>query len=394
MKRRFDRPETALLHYGRSPEKYAGVVNPPIYRGSTILFPTVAAMHEAERNWHAEPYYGRHGTPPTFAFEQAIADLEGGYRAVAVSSGVAAITSALSAFLAQGDHLLMVDSVYGPTRKFCDHLLRRFGVETTYYAPHIGAGIADLIRSNTRVVYLESPGSLTFEMQDIAAIAHAAKAKGAVVILDNTWATPLYFKPFAHGVDVSIHAATKYIVGHSDALLGVIIANKDTFMAVKQSAALYGHHAAPDDIYLAQRGLRTMAVRLERHSANALALCDWLLTQPEVSRILNPAHPSDPGHALWRRDFAGACGLFGFVLRPAITPQQVTAFVEALALFGLGFSWGGYESLVLPVDLRGTRSATRWHDGPVVRLHAGLEHIDDLRDDLAHGFTALRACER
>jgi cystathionine beta-lyase len=392
MKRRFDHPETAVLHYGRDPEKYAGVVNPPIYRGSTILFPNIEAMHAAERNWHAEPYYGRHGTPPTFAFEQAIADLEGGYRAVAVSSGVAAITSALSAFVASGDHVLMVDTTYGPTRKFCESLLRRFGVETTYYPPNIGAGIADLMRPNTRVVYLESPGSLTFEMQDVPAIAAAAKAKGAAVILDNTWGTPLFFKPFSCNVDVSIHAATKYIVGHSDALLGVIVANAATFMAVKQAAALYGHHAAPDDIYLAQRGLRTMAIRLERHAANALALCDWLLTQPEVSRVLNPAHPSDPGHALWQRDFTGACGLFGFVLHSNISDRQVTALVEAMTLFGLGFSWGGYESLVLPVNLSSLRSATRWQEGPVVRLHAGLEHADDLRDDLARGFAALRSC--
>ena len=392
MKSVFKNPETAVLHYGRTPENYAGVVNPPIYRGSTILFPTLKAMHEAEQNWHAQPYYGRHGTPPTFAFEQAIADLEGGYRAVAVSSGVAAITSALSAFVASGDHVLMVDTVYGPTRKFCESLLRRFGVETTYYPPDIGAAISTLMRPTTRVVYLESPGSLTFEMQDVPAIAAAAKAGGATVILDNTWGTPLFFKPFMHQVDVSLHAATKYIVGHSDALLGVIVANEATFMAVKQAAALYGHHAAPDDIYLAQRGLRTMAIRLERHAANALQLCDWLLTQPEVTRVLNPAHPSDPGHALWRRDFTGACGLFGCVLQPHITAQQIAACVESLQLFGLGFSWGGYESLVLPVDLRGIRSARAWQEGPVIRLHAGLEHVDDLRQDLERGFAALRSC--
>jgi cysteine-S-conjugate beta-lyase len=391
MKRRFDHSETAVLHVGRSPHDYAGVVNPPVVRGSTILFESVQALHRAESQWHSAPYYGRHGTPPTFAFEQAIADLEGGHRAVAVSSGLAAITTALSSFVSQGDHLLMVDTVYGPTRKFCDGLLRRFGVETTYYPPDIGAAdLAALLRPTTRVVYVESPGSLTFDMQDIPALAAVAHAHGAVVILDNTWGTPLYFKAFQHGVDVSVHAATKYIVGHSDALLGVVVASEKHFMTVKQTAALYGHHAAPDDIYLAQRGLRTMAIRLERHAANALALCDWLLVQPEVARILNPAHPSDPGHALWQRDFTGGCGLFGCVFRQGITTRQVTVFVESLHLFGLGFSWGGYESLVLPVDLRTARTATRWQDGPVVRLHAGLEHMDDLRDDLARGLAALR----
>lgn len=391
MKQKFDHPDTAVLHYGRDPDKYHGVVNPPIMRGSTILFPTMQALCVAEQKWHSQPYYGRYGTPPTFAFEQAIADLEGGYRAVAVSSGVAAVTSALSAFVSSGDHILMVDTVYGPTRKFCDAFLKRFGVETTYYAPGVGAGIAELIRENTKVVYLEAPGSLTFEMQDVPAIAAAAKARGVTVMMDNTWATPIGFSPFKHGVDVSIHAGTKYIVGHSDALLGVIVTNEDAFMPVRQATALYGHHVAPDDIYLAQRGLRTMAIRLERHAGNALVLCEWLKQQPEVTRVLNPALPDDPGHALWQRDFRGSCGLFGFVLRPEIGGREVTALVESLKLFGLGFSWGGYESLVLPVDLSTVRSATQWTEGPVIRLHAGLENPADLLADLERGFSVMRA---
>ena len=317
--------------------------------------------------------------------------LEGGAGCVIYPSGLAAITGALTAFLEAGSHLLMVDTVYGPSRRFCDTILKRFGVETTYYDPLIGAEIEDLIQPNTKVVFVESPGSLTFEVQDVPAIAEAAHRHDAIVIMDNTWGTPLYFKPLEKGADVSIQAATKYIVGHSDAMLGTAVATPEHWPALRNCANEIGFCAGPDDIYLAQRGIRTMAVRLERHAKTGLVLAEWLEQRPEVARVLYPPLASDPGHELWKRDFTGASGLFGVVLKPT-SPDAVAAMLDGLKLFGMGASWGGYESLILPTKPERTRSATSWAPkGPTIRIHAGLEDVDDLIEDLDRGFSRLRA---
>lgn len=382
--------DTLIINAGRNPEGNSGIVNPPVYHASTVLYPTLDALEAAQK--HREPgktYYGRSGTPTTFAFEDAVAALDGAYKTLAVGSGVAAVTAAILAFVKGGDHVLMVDSVYGPTRKFCDTLLGRFGVETTYYDPLIGAGIAALIRRNTRVVFIESPGSLTFEMQDVPAIAAAARNAGAVSIMDNTWATPFFFKPLAHGVDVAVQAATKYLGGHSDLMLGVISMQEAHYPRIRNGLNELGHHAAPDDCYLAQRGLRTLSVRMQRHQATGMALARWLQRQPEATRVYHPALPDDPGHALWRRDFAGASGLFSFELKP-VPRQALAAMVDGMKLMGMGYSWGGFESLLLPCNPAPTRSATAWKDhGPLLRVHAGLEDPADLIADLEAGFERL-----
>jgi cystathionine beta-lyase len=311
-----------------------------------------------------------------------------------VPSGLAAITGPLYACLSAGDHLLMVDSAYGPTRNFCDKVLSRAGVETTYYDPLIGAGIERLMRPNTKVVFCESPGSLTFEVQDVPAIAAVAHARGAKVLLDNTWASPYLFPSFQRGVDVSIHAATKYIVGHSDVILGVVVTNEESYAQVRTTCADIGLCAGPDDAYLALRGLRTLSVRLERHQKNALEVARWLQQRPEVSRVLYPALPEDPGHAIWQRDFLGASGLFGVVLKPA-RKAQVDAFVDALRLFGIGASWGGFESLVQPTNPGRLRTATKWQaEGPTLRFHIGLEDPRDLIADLANGFARMADAAR
>ncbi|MFZ5534062.1 MAG: cystathionine beta-lyase [Pseudomonadota bacterium] len=376
--------ETALTHLGRDPERFDGVVNPPVYRASTVLFPSLAALEAASHRPFTGTYYGRFGTPTTFALEEAMAALEGAHRAVAVESGLAAITTTLLALLSPGDHLLMVDTVYGPTRLFCDGLLARMGVSTTYYAPR--ADIAALIRPETRLVFAESPGSLTFEVQDVPALCAAAHARGVPVALDNTWATPLYFKAFAHGVDVSIHAATKYVVGHADAMLGVINVDAAHYERIKKTAVTLGHCAGSEECALGLRGLRTLAVRLARHQATALTLIDWLSARPEVRGVRYPAWPQDPDYGLWRRDFRGASGLFAIELAPC-TREALAAFVDGLALFGLGYSWGGFESLLLPVHPEHTRTATPWTTaGPWLRIHAGLEAPEDLIEDLAAGF--------
>jgi cystathionine beta-lyase len=385
--------DTVLVTAGRDPHANHGVVNPPVYHASTITFATVADL-EAKSRDRFKPgvtYYGRYGTPTTFAFEQAVAAAEGGHRAVTLSSGKAAIVAALAAFLEAGDHLLMVDTAYGPTRVLCDRVLKRFGVATSYYDPLIGAGIAELIRPRTKVVFTESPGSQTFEVQDVPAIAEAAHEAGCVVLMDNTWASPHLFKPFAHGVDVSIQAATKYIVGHSDAMMGVITTTEAVHERVRAAAFDLGASAGPDDVYLALRGLRTLAVRLERHMRNALKVAEWLAQRPEVDRVLYPALPGDPGHALWRRDFLGASGLFGVVLAPA-PKAAVAAMLDGLELFAMGYSWGGYESLIVLTDPAPLRTATRWQaPGPSLRLHVGLEDPDDLIADLDAGFARLNA---
>ncbi len=386
------RKDTQLAHAGRHPHQNHGIVNPPVYHASTVLFPTLEALEQS----HLKPFegvsYGRYGTPTHFAFEQAMAELDGAHGAVTTCSGLAAIHIALTSFLSQGDHVLMVDSAYGPARKLCDGLLKQQGIESTYYDPCIGAGIARLLRPNTRVVYVESPGSLSFEVQDIPAIAEAAHRHGAVVIMDNTWATPLLFSALEHGVDICVHAATKYIVGHADAMLGVLTCTAVTHETIKRTAVAVGNCAGPDDVYLGLRGLRTLAPRLRQHQQTALQLCEWLQTRPEVERLLYPALPGDPGYRLWQRDFSGASGLFGVVLKPC-SRDALAAMVDGFQLFGMGYSWGGYESLALPLapdSLRSLRTVTEWpHAGPMLRVHAGLENPQDLIDDLKTGFERL-----
>ena len=386
--RRF-KDDTLIGHAGNHPRDHHGVVNPPVYRASTVLFPTVAALDQAVKDRFAGVYYGRYGTPTTFALEEAVAALEGADRAIALGSGLTAISAALMSLLGAGDHLLMVDTVYDPVRRLCDKTLTRFGIETTYYDPLAGSTVAESMQSNTRVVYLESPGSLTFDVQDVPAVAAAAHAGGALAVMDNTWATPLHFKPFEHGIDIAIHAATKYIAGHSDLMLGLVTMRDEFYRPLKSAAHGMGHGAAPDDCYLALRGLRTLAVRLRRHQETGLALARWLGGRPEVERVLHPALPDDPGHGLWRRDFTGACGLFGVVLKPA-PAAAVAAMLDGLELFGMGFSWGGYESLILPV--KPARTAAAWTAvGPLLRVHAGLEDPQDLIADLERGFARLAA---
>ncbi|RIA55897.1 cystathionine beta-lyase [Dichotomicrobium thermohalophilum] len=378
---------TRLVHSGRDAGEQFGFVNPPVVRGSTVLFPDVASLTSGDARYT----YGRHGSPTIRLLEEALAELEGGACTRLAPSGLAAISAALLAFVEAGDHVLVTDSVYRPTRRFCDRVLKRLGVETEYYDPVIGKGIEALMRENTRLVFTESPGSQSFEMQDIPAIAAAAHERGAWVLTDNTWATPLYFKPFDHGVDVSIQAATKYIVGHSDAMLGAMTANARAADRVKAIHTDFGLCPGPEDCYLALRGMRTMGVRLERHQQAGLEIARWLSGRPEVSRVLHPGLPEHPGHAIWQRDYTGASGLFSVILHPA-SREAVAAMLDGLKLFGLGFSWGGFESLVVPFDPSSYRSATTWNpEGPALRFHIGLEDVDDLKKDLAAGFERLNA---
>jgi cystathionine beta-lyase len=380
---------TLVTTAGRDPEANHGIVNPAIWRASTILSPSVAAF-EAQRE-HVGITYGRAGTPTTRAFEEAIARLEHGHRAIALSSGKAAVNLTLAALLGAGDHLLMIDTAYGPTRRFCERTLRRLGVETTFYAPGIGAGIAALIRPTTRLIFLESPGSLTFEVQDVPAIVEIARRNRVLTAMDATWATPLLFKPLEHGVDISLHAVTKYVGGHSDLMMGVVTTGEAIHMRLRQALYEFGDCASPEDCWLALRGLRTLAARLERHARSAVRVAEWLAGRPEVARVLYPALPGDPGHALWRRDFKGASGLFGVVLRPCPT-AAVHVLVDGLELFGIGASWGGYESLCTVSHPEPLRTAVPWAaEGPLLRLHIGLEDPDDLIADLAAGLARLRA---
>jgi cystathionine beta-lyase len=382
-------PETRLVTAGRDPRSDHGFVNPPVYHASTVLYPS-AEDFLAHR---ARYQYGRRGTPTTEALENALAELEGLQCAgvALLPSGLAAISTAFLSVVRSGDHLLVTDSAYGPTRNFCEQMLTRLGVTTTYYDPLIGAGIAEHFRPNTRAVFLESPGSLSFEMQDVPAIAKAAHENGALVLMDNTWATPLYFRPLEHGVDLAIQAGTKYIGGHSDVMLGTVAANAGTVTALKNAVRLCGLCEGPDDVYLGLRGLRTLAVRLERHYRSGVAVARWLEQRPEVLRLLHPALPSHPGHAIWKRDFSGACGLFSMVLKP-VPQKAVNAFLDRLELFGIGASWGGYESLAIPFDCTPLRTAIRWAPGgPTVRFHIGLEAVDDLIADLERGFGVMAA---
>jgi cystathionine beta-lyase len=391
MRSKSKKPDTLLTHAGRDPDACHGAVNPPVYHASTILQPTVAALEAAQRNRYDQVAYGRFGTATTRAFEDAVAAIEGGHRAVAFCSGAAACFATLLAYVRAGDHVLVPDSVYGPVRGFCNGFLQRFGVESSFYDPLIGAGIAALVRDKTRVIYLESPGSLTFEVQDVPAIVAVAKARGIATMLDNTWSSPLFLKPLALGVDVSIIAATKYIVGHSDAMMGVAVCTEKSFAPVREMATLLGNHAAPDDCYLALRGLRTAGLRLRQHEAQALALARWLAARPEVERVLHPALPDCPGHDFWKRDFTGSSGLFSIVLRADIAKAAIDAMLDGMELFGLGFSWGGFESLMVQVRPDRLRSVKPWPSGPVLRLHAGLEDQGDLIADLERGFARLAA---
>lgn len=383
--------DTLITEAGRAPEENFGAVNPPVHRASTIIFPTVADMEEAYRTPLEGIVYGRRGMPVTFALEDAVAALEGGRRAIAMPSGFSAVSTSLLAFLKSGDHLLMVDTAYEPTRRFCDGMLKGFGIEVTYYDPMIGAGIARLMRPNTRVVFLESPGSLTFEVQDMPAIAKAAHGAGGnvVVMADNTWSGSYYFRPLDHGADVAIQAGTKYIVGHSDVLLGLAVTTEEAFMPLKQASSSLGVHISPDDCYLALRGLRTLGVRLPRHQQTALTLAHWLERRPEVAKVLHPAFPGTPGHEFWKRDFTGSSGLFSVLLNN-YSKNAVAAMLDGMGLFSIGFSWGGYESLIVPVKPQITRTATRWAaEEPMVRIHAGLEDPDDLIADLEKGLARL-----
>ncbi len=378
---------TRLVHLGREPEAQHGFVNTPIYRGSTVLFPTVADLADHSREYT----YGRRGTPTTNALTEAIAALEGGQRAWIAPSGLAAITAVLLAYVEAGDHVLITDNVYFPARRVAGRLLKRMGVEVSYFDPLIGAGIAAHMTDRTRLVLAESPGSLTFEMQDIPAIAATARERGVLLAVDNTWATPLLCKPFALGADISIQAATKYIVGHADAMLGIITTNERAAPAMARMHEDLGLTAAPEDCFLALRGLRTLGVRLARHGASALEMAQWLATRPEVARVLHPALPGDPGHDIWRRDCSGASGLFSIVLKPH-DEKAVATMLDGLELFGMGYSWGGYESLILPFDPAPSRTATKWQaEGPALRLHIGLEDVADLKADLAAGFDRLAA---
>lgn len=383
---------TRVVRAGLNKKRNAGVVNTPVVRASTVVFESVAAMRDAtDRVFQKREkalYYGRRGTPTHWTLQEAITELAGGADTVLTPSGLSACTVAILGCIKAGDHILVTDSVYEPTRNFCTGYLKNFGVETTFYDPLIGAGIAALMKPNTTLVFCESPGSLTFEIQDLPAIAAAAHAGGAKVAVDNTWASPLFCQPLALGADISIEAGTKYIVGHSDALIGTITGTADAIVGVQKASGALGMAVSPDDAYLATRGLRTLAVRLARHQDSALTVARWLQTRPEVARVQYPALPEDPGHVLWKRDFSGASGLMGVVFKQT-SQAAVEALIDGMELFPLGFSWGGFESLIAPVTP--TRTARPWIDpAPGIRLHIGLEDVADLIDDLDQGLARFR----
>ena len=381
------KPATRLVTGGRDSPSYYGFVNPPVYHASTVLHRT-AADYLGNRGRYS---YGRRGTPTTEALSGALRELEGPSCAgvALVPSGLAAISVALLSALQAGEHVLVTDSAYEPTRHFCDKVLTRYGITTSYYDPLIGGGIAALMQPKTRAVFVESPGSLSFEMQDVPAIAEAAHARGAVVLMDNTWATPLFFAALDKGVDLAIQAGTKYIGGHSDVMLGSIAANRASWPRLAETVFSMGLCVGPDDVYLGLRGLRTLGARLAQHQPAGLKVAQWLAARPEILRVLHPALDSHPGHAIWKRDFTGACGLFSIVFKP-VPERAVHAFLDALTLFGIGASWGGYESLAIPFDCARIRTATQWAPGgPTVRFHVGLEDVDDLIADLERGFAAL-----
>ena len=383
---------TRLAQKGRKPRSQPTTVNLPVVRASTVTFASLAEMEAVQKRFDADqpsPTYGIVNMPLRTAFEELMVEIEGGHRAVTLPSGLAAVAVAILAAVKAGDHVLVADSVYSPTRRFCVQTLARFGIETTFYDPCIGAGIAELMRPNTRVVYLENPGSLTFEVQDFPAIATVARERGAAVIHDNTWATGIFFRSFDHGADLVIQAATKYPGGHSDLLVGAVVASEAWWPRLRDAARDFGQTASPDDLFLAIRGMRTLDVRLRQHERNALQVAQWLAAHPAVARVLHPALPDDPGHALWRRDFLGSSGLFGVELKPC-SKAQLAALIDPLELFALGYSWGGFESLVVPARLTGARSVKPWTGGPLIRLHIGLEEPADLIADLERGFERMK----
>jgi len=383
---------TRLAHSGHDPASYHGFVNPPVVRASTVLFPDAGTMETRNQKYT----YGIRGTPTTEALATAIDALEGSAGTVLVPSGLAAVTLPMLSVLSAGDHALIVDSVYGPTRTFCDTMLRRLGVEVSYYDPRIGADIASLLKDNTRLIHLEAPGSNTFEMQDVPAITAVSSHHGIATTMDNTWATPLFFKPLDHGVDISIHAATKYPAGHADILFGTVSANAAWWPKLLKTHGTLGLCVNGDDAYGVLRGLRTMGIRLERHQESAMALARYLESQPGIARVLHPALETHPDHAIWKRDFCGAAGIFSIVLDGAGGDharfrRQAHAFLDALRIFGLGYSWGGYESLAVHADLRDRTIATAPEEGPVIRLQIGLEDVVDLKADLDAGLAAANA---
>ena len=384
---------TRLAQKGRKPKSHPGTVNIPVARASTVTFASLADMDAVQKRFESDdsaPTYGIVNMPLRAAFEELMVELEGGHRAVTLPSGLAAVAVAIIACVKAGDHVLVSDSVYGPTRRLCVQTLARFGVETGFYDPCIGAGIAELMKPNTRLVYLESPGSLTFEVQDFPAIAKVAHERGAAVIHDNTWATGIFFRSFDHGADLVVQAATKYPGGHSDVLIGSVVASEAYWPRLRDASRDLGQTASPDDIYLAIRGMRTLDVRLRQHERNALQVAQWLQSRPEVKRVLHPALPDDPGHELWRRDFLGSSGLFGVEMAPC-SRAQLAAFMDHLEFFALGYSWGGYESLIVPANLRGAARTVRpWTGGPLVRLQIGLEEPADLIADLERGLERMK----
>ena len=379
-------PATLVVQAGRRPEWTAGIVNPPVWRASTILYDTVADLRAAAgRDTHHRLFYGRRGTPTQWSLADALTELEPGAEGTFLyPSGVAAIAAALLSVLSPGDELLLSDSAYDPTRAFALGFLKRWGVTTRFYDPLVGAGIAELIGPSTRAIFMESPGSLTFEVQDVPAITAAARAAGVATLLDNTWATPLMFPAIGHGVDLSILAGTKYVVGHSDAMLGSVTAGPGRFAPLRDTSFTLGQHVAPDDAWLGSRGLRTMALRLRQHEAAALEIAHWLASRPEVGTVLHPALPDCPGHDAWARDFAGSTGLFAFSLAAGGEAERA-ALIDGLAHFGIGYSWGGFESLALPIDPNRHRSIRRVDHGPLIRLQIGLEDPADLIADLERG---------
>ena len=380
---------TRLVHAGRAPFENHGFINTPIYRGSTVLYPNVEELYARRQKY----VYGTKGTPTTDSLEEAWSELSGAAGTALAPSGLSAIALAMFTVARAGGHVLVTDSAYRPTRVFCDSMLAKLGVETTYYDPLIGAGIAALMRDNTLAVVVEAPGSQSFEMQDIPAIAAVAKERGACVIMDNTWATPLFFPPHERGVDLAIEAGTKYLSGHSDLLLGLVSANAEWWPRLRETYDTMANCAGPEDVFLALRGLRSMELRLREAERQGLALATWLAARPEVARVLHPALPDDPGHAIWKRDFLGSSGLFSAILKPA-SRKAVAAMLDGLELFGLGYSWGGFESLVIPFDCSSYRTVTPWNPGgPALRFSVGLENIEDLQDDLDRGFARLRAAD-
>ena len=367
-------------------------MNTPVYRASTVIFSSLSQMERVHRGDSPTSSYGRFGTRTSTELETSLAALEGADHAIVLASGLSAIMVALTAFAGAGDHILVVDSVYQPVRTICNEELKRFGIETTYFDPAIGSDIASLIRPNTRLLYVESPGSLTFEVQDIPAIARVAHEHNVVVIHDSTWATPIHARPFDLGIDISVHSATKYIGGHSDLMMGVLTCKEAHYKRLLTTFRNTGPCTSPDACYLAQRGLRTLAVRLKQHDESARKVATWLQSRPEVASVFHPALPTSPGHALWKRDFSGSCGLFSFVLKERPSRDHLAAMLDNLQLFQMGYSWGGFESLIIPFDPRPVRTATSWpHQGQAFRIHVGLENVDDLIEDLGRGLDCLRA---